>query len=97
VSLVTGLCRSRIYSGLALLHRPTEKFNDIMKTWFASKMNSKAGRAESNQTSSGLQNATSGILRAGKPVLMGLHWSAQSGGNPMPRHDESAFMSSQLG
>jgi hypothetical protein len=68
-----------------------------MKTWFTSKAISKGGRSESNQTSNGLQNATSGSLRAGKPALTELNWSAQSGGSPMRRQDESAFMQSQLG
>jgi hypothetical protein len=86
-----------MFSGLALLHRTTVKLNDIMKIWFTSKAISKGGRSESNQTSNGLQNAASGSLRAGKPALTGLTWSAQSGGSPMRRQDESAFMQSQLG
>jgi hypothetical protein len=100
-SLCVICCRAapltNMFSGLALLHRITVKLNDIMKTWFTSKAISKGGRSESNQTSNGLQNATSGSLRAGKAALTGLNWSAQSGGSPMRRQDESAFMQSQLG
>jgi hypothetical protein len=95
---VAGLRRSTIFfPGMALLHRTTVKLNDIMKTWFTSKAISKGGRSESNRTSNGLQNATSGSLRAGKPALTGLNWSAQSGGGPLRRLDGSAFMQSQLG
>ena len=82
---------------MALVHRTAVKLNAIMKTWFASKTISKGGRSETNQTSNGLQNATSGRLRAGNPALTGLNWSAQSGRSPMLRGDESAFMQSQLG
>jgi hypothetical protein len=88
---------TNVFSGLARPPRTTVKRNDLMKLWFTSKAISKGGRSEGNQTSNGLQNATSGILRAGKPTLTGLDWSPQSGGSPMPRQDESAFMQSQLG
>jgi hypothetical protein len=88
---------NNIFSGMVLLSRTTVKLNAIMKTWFTTKTISKGGRSESNQTSNGLQNATSGSLRAGKPALTGLNCSAQSGGSPMRRLDNSAFMQSQLG
>jgi hypothetical protein len=82
---------------MALLYRTTVKLNAIMKTWFTSRAISKGGRLESNQASNGLQNATSESFRAGKSALTDLNWSAQSGGSPMRRQDQSAFMPSQLG
>jgi hypothetical protein len=88
---------NNIFLGIALLHRTTVKLNAIMKTWFTSKTISKGGRSETNQASNGLQNATSGSLRTGKPALTGLSWSAQPIGSPMRRRDESSFMQSQLG
>jgi hypothetical protein len=88
---------NKIFSSIALLHRTTVKLNAIMKTWFTSKAIFKGGSSETNQTSNELQNATSESLRAGKPALMGLSWSAQCSGSPMRRRDESSFMQSQLG
>jgi hypothetical protein len=100
-SLNVVCCRAaphtNMFSCLALLCRTTVKLYDIMKIWFTSKAISKGGRSESNQTLNGLQNATSGRLRAGKPSLTGLSCSAQSSGSPLRRRDEPFFMQSQLG
>jgi hypothetical protein len=68
-----------------------------MKTLFTAEATFKSGRLETNQTLNGLEKAKLRDREAGRPALTGLNWSAQSGGSPMRRLDQSAFMQSQLG
>ena len=55
------------------------------------------GRSETNQTPNGQQSVPLGNRRDGRPCLTEYSWPGQSDQSPVRGHDESAFMTSQLG